>query len=78
MWEGSDLQKFVTAKLHTIKGMQKWMDMNRATEILKSKSVRLTDDVIRYASDNPKITKTNDSSFSSKSVSEIDYFSNTL
>ena len=47
----------------------------RATEILKSKSVRSTDDVIGT----PQIvTKINDSSFSSKSVSEIDYFSNSL
>ena len=54
----------------------------RATEILKSKSVRSTDDVIdvirTYVRQSWIVTKTNDSSFSSKSVSEIDYFSNTL
>ena len=51
----------------------------RATEILKSKSVRSTDDVIGTCVRQSQIvTKTNDSSFSSKSVSEIDYFSNTL
>ena len=53
----------------------------RATEILKSKSVRLTDDVIDIirtcVQQSQIVTKTNDSSFSSKSVSEIDYFSNT-
>ena len=47
----------------------------RATEILKSKSVRSTDDVIGTCQ---IVTKTNDSSFSYKSVSEIDYLSNTL
>ena len=46
----------------------------RATEILKSKLVRSTDDVRQ----SQIVTKTNNSSFSSKSVSEIDYFSNTL
>ena len=52
---------------------------SRATEILKSKSVRLTDDVIGTCVRQSQIVKkTNDSSFSSKSVSEIDYFSNTL
>ena len=52
---------------------------SRATEILKSKSVRSTDDVIGTCVRQSQIvTKTNDSSFSSKSVSEIDYFSNTL
>ena len=51
----------------------------RATEILKSKSVRSTDDVIRTCIRQSQIvTKTDDSSFSSKNVSEIDYFSNTL
>ena len=51
----------------------------RATEILKSKSVRSTDDVIGTCVRQSQIvTKTNDSSFSSKSVSEIDYLSNTL
>ena len=54
----------------------------RATEILKSKSVRSTDDVIDVIrtciQQSQIVTKTNDSSFSSKSVSEIDYFSNTL
>ena len=51
----------------------------RATEILKSKSVRSTDDVIGACVRQSKIvTKTNDSSFSYKSVSEIDYLSNTL
>ena len=50
----------------------------RATEILKSKSVRSTDDVIGTCVRQSQIvTKTNDS-LSSKSVSEIDYFSNTL
>ena len=52
---------------------------NRATEILKSKLVRSTDDVIGTCVRlSQKVTKTNDSSFSSISVSEIDYFSNTL
>ena len=51
----------------------------RATEILKSNSVHSTDDVIRTCVRQSQIvTKTNDLSFSSKSVSEIDYFSNTL
>ena len=51
----------------------------RATEILKSKSVRSTDDVIGTCVRQSQIvTKTNDSSFSSKSVSEIDYLSYTL
>ena len=44
---------------------------NRATEILKSKSVRSTDDVIGTCVWQSQIvTKTNDSSFSSKSASE--------
>ena len=47
----------------------------RATEILKFKSVHSTDDVIGTC---VIVTKTNDSSFSSKNVLEIDYFSNTL
>ena len=48
------------------------MVYTRATEILKSKSVRLTDDAIRTCVRQSQIvTKTNDSSFSSKSVSEI-------
>ena len=56
----------------------KYMVMPRATEILKSKSVRSTDDVIGTCVRQSQIvTKTNDSSFSSKSVSEIDYFSYT-
>ena len=51
----------------------------RATEILKCKSVRSTDDVIETCVRQSQIvTKTNDSSFSYKSVSEIDYLSNTL
>ena len=51
----------------------------RATEIFKSKSVRSTDDVIGTCVRQSQIvTKTNDSSFSYKSVSEIDYLSNTL
>ena len=51
----------------------------RATEILKSKSVRSTDDVIGTCVRQSQIvTKTNDSSFSYKSVSEIDYLFNTL
>ena len=51
----------------------------RATEILKSKSVRSTDDVIGTCVRQSQIvTKTNDSSFSYKSASEIDYLSNTL
>ena len=51
----------------------------RATEILKSKSVRSTDDVIgTCVRQSQTVMKTNDSSKSSKSVSEIDYFSNTL
>ena len=51
----------------------------RATEILKSKSVRSTDDVIgTRVRQSQIVTKTNDSSFSYKSVSEIDYLSNTL
>ena len=54
----------------------------RATEILKSKSVRSIDDVIDVIGTCVRqfqiVTKTNDSSFSSKSVLEIDYFSNTL
>ena len=55
------------------------LHLSRATEILKSKSVRSTDDVIRTCVRQSQIvTKTNDSSLSSKSVSEIDYFSNTL
>ena len=60
---------------------QAWMltIKSRATEILKSKSVRSTDDVIgTCVRQSQKVTKTNDSSFSSISVSEIDYFSNTL
>ena len=53
--------------------------LSRATEILKSKSVRSTDDVIGTCVRQSQIvTKTNDSSFSYKSVSEIDYLSNTL
>ena len=55
---------------------------SRATEILKSKSVRSTNDVIDVIGtcvrQSQIVTKTNDSSFSSKSVSEIGYFSNTL
>ena len=52
---------------------------SRATKILKSKSVRSTDDVIGTCIRQSQIvTKTNDSSVSSKSESEIDYFSNTL
>ena len=55
---------------------------SRATEILKSKSVHSTDDVIDVigtcVQQSQIVMKTNDSSFSSKSVSEIDYFSNTL
>ena len=51
----------------------------RATDILKSKSVRSLDDVIRtYVWQSQIAMKTNDSSFSSTSVSEIDHFSNTL
>ena len=51
----------------------------RSTEILKSKSVRSTDDVIRTCVRQSQIvTKTNDSSISYKSASEIDYLSNTL
>ena len=54
----------------------------RATEILKSKSVCSTDDIINVIGtcvwQSQIVTKTNDLSFSSKSVSEIDYFSNTL
>ena len=54
----------------------------RATEIFKSKSVCSTDDVIDVirtcVRQSQIVTKTNDSSFSSKSISEIDYFSNTL
>ena len=51
----------------------------RATEILKSKSVRSTDDVLGTCVRQSQIVmKTNDSSFSYKSVSEIDYLSNTL
>ena len=51
----------------------------RATEIFKSKSVHSTDDVIGTCVRQSQIVmKTNDSSFSSKSVSEIDYLSNTL
>ena len=51
----------------------------RATEIFKSKSVRSTDDVLGTCVRQSQIvTKTNDSSFSYKSVSEIDYLSNTL
>ena len=54
----------------------------RATEILKSKSVRSNDDVIDVIGtcvrQSQIVTKTNDSSFSSKSASEIDYFSNTM
>ena len=50
----------------------------RATEILKSKSVCSTDDVSDVIGtcvrQSQIVTKTNDSSFSSKSVSEIDYF----
>ena len=49
------------------------------TEILKSKSVRSTDDVIGICVRQSQIvTKTNDSSFSYRSVSEIDYLSNTV
>ena len=54
----------------------------RATEILKSKLVRSTDDVIGVirtcVQQSQIVTKTNDSSFSTKRVSEIDYFSNSL
>ena len=51
----------------------------RSTESLKSKSVRSTNDVIGTCVRQSQIvTKTNDSSFSYKSVSEIDYLSNTL
>ena len=51
----------------------------RATEILKSKLVHSTDDVIQTCNRQSQIvTKTNDSSFSSKRISEIDYFSNTV
>ena len=53
--------------------------LSRATEILKSKSVRSTDDVIGTCVRQSQIVrKTNDSSFSYKSASEIDYLSNTL
>ena len=45
----------------------------RATEILKSKSVIQT-----CVRESQIVTKTNDSSFSSNTVSEIDYFSNTV
>ena len=59
-----------------------WLLSFRATEILKSKSVRSTDDVIDVIrtclQQSQKVTKTNDLSFSSKSASEIDYFSNTV
>ena len=55
---------------------------SKAREILKSKSVRSTDDVIEVIGtcirQSQIVTKTNESPFSSKSVSEIDYFSNTL
>ena len=54
----------------------------RATEILKSKSVRATDDVIDVIGtcvrQSQIVMKTNDSSFSTKSVSEFDYFFNTM
>ena len=60
---------------------EEWL-YSRATEIFKSKSVCSTDDVIGVigtcVQQSQIVTKTNDSSFSSKSVSEIDYFSNTL
>ena len=53
--------------------------LSRATEILKSKSVRSTNGVIGTCVRQSQIvTKTNDSSFSYKSVTEIDYLSNTL
>ena len=52
---------------------------NRTTEILKSKSVRSTDDVIDIirtcVQQSNIVSKTNDSS---KNISEIDYFSNSL
>ena len=56
----------------------KEIHVSRTTEILKSKSVCSTDDVIPTCVHSQIVMKTNDSSFSSKSVSEIDYFSNTL
>ena len=56
---------------------EKDLVVTRATEILKSKSVRSTDDIIKVIRtcirQSQIVTKTNDSSFSSKSVSEIDF-----
>ena len=60
----------------------KSINPTRDTEILKSKSVRFSDDAINVirtcVRQSQIVTKTNDSSFSSKSVSEIDYICNTL
>ena len=89
LWKSTDSGYLVSATPHTILYRSLWnfahdfaMVWSRATEILKSKSVRSTDDVIDVIGtcvrQSQIVTKTNDSSFSSKSVSEIDYFSNTL
>ena len=71
------LLQFYTDLYETLHMILPW-----SFEILKSKSVRSTDDVIDVIGtcvrQSQIVTKTNDSSFSSKSVSEIDYFSNTL
>ena len=76
------LYQLIIHLLHIFKIFTIGIADSRATEILKSKSVRSTDDVIDVIGTAVRqsqiVTKTNDSSFSFKSVSEIDYFSNTL
>ena len=78
-WAHSHFVGFVMSRLTCAEAV---LASTRATEILKSKSVRSTDDVIDViltcVQQSQTVTKTNDSSFSSKSVSEIDYFSNTV
>ena len=64
------LNRMFTFMLHSV------YTTSRATEILKFKSVRSTDDVIDMSS--TIINSHENSSFSSKSVSEIDYFSDTV
>ena len=76
-----DMEKYngLTTDVHYLVHQPQINNGIRATEILKSKSVRSTDDIIGTCVRQSQIvTKTNDASFSSKSVSEIDYLSNTL
>ena len=73
---------FLACNIYSILAAYSLDSYTRATEILKSKSVRSTDDVINViwtcVWQSQIVMKTSDSSFSSKNVSDIDYFSNTL